>query len=392
MAEAKVSIVRAGEYDYAELSTAVERSLELIGGLEGLIKPGSRVFVKVNHLSPASPAERGIVTHPVFVEAVLKLLKGSGADITVGDDIDYDRRDGFLVSGLREACHRAGVTLINLREAGFVEIDCHGRLLEKVYVSRVALDTDVIVNLPKFKTHSLTVFTGGVKNMYGVIPHGLRIRFHGEYPGAESFSQVLTDIFAIVKPQLTVMDGVSAMEGEGPASGSLVKLGAILASYDAVALDAVAAAIIGLAPLDIYTTRYASERGLGIGGFPHIEVLGERLEDTKVTGFRLPAGATSALTRRAPRALSRRLLEQTLMRPRIVKGRCTACRECEKVCPVSAISISGRTAKIDHRVCLRCLCCHEVCLFGAITLWRPVFGRWLNLLVEAWQRLMSAAR
>jgi uncharacterized protein (DUF362 family)/Pyruvate/2-oxoacid:ferredoxin oxidoreductase delta subunit len=392
MAKAKVSIVRASEYDYAELSTAVKHSIELIGGLRGLINPGSRVFVKINHLSPASPAERGIVTHPIFVEAVLKLLKSSGAGIIVGDDIDYDSRDGFLVSGLREACHRAGVTLINLKEAGFVEIDCHGKLLEKVYVSKVALDADVIVNLPKFKTHSLTIFTGGVKNMYGVIPHGLRIRFHGEYPGAESFSQVLTDIFAVVKPQLTVMDGVNAMESEGPASGSLVKLEAILASYDAVALDAVAATIIGLAPMDIYTTRYASERGLGIGSFPHIEVLGERLEDIVVTGFRLPAGATSALTRRAPRALSRRLLEQTSMRPRVVKSHCTACRECERVCPVSAISVSGKTAKIDYRVCLHCLCCHEVCHFDAIRLWRPVSGHLLDCLVKTWQRLMGAVR
>jgi len=388
----RVSIVRASDYDYAELCTAVKHSLELIGGLKELVKPGKRVFVKINHLSPASPAERGIVTHPVFVEAVLKLLKSAGASIIVGDDIDYGSGDGFLVSGLREACQRAGVTLINLKEVGFVEVACHGKILEKVYVSKIALDADVIVNLPKFKTHSLTVFTGGVKNMYGVIPHGLRVRFHGEYPGTENFSQVLTDIFATVKPQLTVMDGVTAMEGEGPASGSLVKLGAILASYDAVALDAVAATMIGLEPMDIYTTRYASERGLGIGDFRNIELLGERLADMVVTGFRLPAGATSALSRRVPRTLSRRLLGQLPMRPRIIKSRCTACRECEKVCPASAISISGKTAKIDYGMCLHCLCCHEVCRFDAILLWRPVFGHLLDWLAGTWQRLMSAVR
>jgi len=388
--KARVSIVRARGYDYTEVSTAIQRSIKLTGGIEKLIKPGMRVFVKINHLSPASPAERGIVTHPVFVEAVLNLLKGTGASITAGDDIDSGSGDGFQVSGLRHACSRAGIALINLKEAGFIEVSCRGKLLRKVYVSKAALDADVIVNLPKFKTHSLALFTGGVKNMYGMIPHGQRIRFHGEYPGPDNFSQVLTDIFSVMRPQFTVMDGVIAMEGEGPASGSLVKLGVILASADAVALDAVAARIIGLAPLDIYTTRYAAERGLGIGDPGSIEITGERLEDVMVTNFRLPAGATNILTRKAPRALSRRFLEKGTVRPRIIKSHCTACRECEKVCPASAISIIGETAEIDYQRCIRCLCCHEVCRFGAIITWRPFVGHLLDKLAGVWKRLMTA--
>ena len=390
MGKARVSIVRARGYDYAEVCAAIQRSIKLTEGLEKLIKPGVRVFVKINHLSPASPAERGIVTHPVFVEAVLDLLKGAGASVIAGDDIDSGSGDGFQVSGLRQACSRAGVALVNLKEAGFVEINCSGKLLQSVYVSKVALDADVIVNLPKFKTHSLALFTGGVKNMYGVIPHGQRIRFHGEYPGPEDFSQVLTDIFSVMKPQLTVMDGVVAMEGEGPASGSLVKLGVILASTDAVALDVVAARIIGLAPLDIYTTRYAAERGLGIGDLRNIEIVGERLEDVMVTNFRLPAGATNILTRKVPRALSRLFLDKGTMRPRIIKSQCTACRECEKVCPASAISIRGETAEIDYHRCIHCLCCHEVCRFGAIITWRPFVSHLLDWLAGAWKKLMIA--
>ena len=105
----KVSIVRAHDYDCDRLYTAIETGVELIGGLENLVKPGNRVLVKINHLSPPSLAERGIVTHPIFVEAVLKLLKKAGADITVGDDIDSDGEDGFSVSGIRQMCNRAGV-------------------------------------------------------------------------------------------------------------------------------------------------------------------------------------------------------------------------------------------------------------------------------------------
>jgi uncharacterized protein (DUF362 family) len=159
----KVSLVRAHDYEFSQIHAALGKAIDLIGGLQKVVKPGARVFVKINHLSPPSPAERGIVTHPVFVEAVLELLKVAGADITVGDDIDSATRDGFDISGIRQMCQRAGVRLINLREAGFVEIKCNGLLLDKLYVSRIVLEVDVIVNLPKMKTHSLTVFTGGIK-------------------------------------------------------------------------------------------------------------------------------------------------------------------------------------------------------------------------------------
>ena len=101
MNRAKVSIVRAHDYDCAEIRAAVEKGIELIGGIEEIVPPGSRVFVKINHLSPPSPAEKGVVTHPVFVEAVLEVLKGVCADITVGDDIESGDADGFQVSGFR---------------------------------------------------------------------------------------------------------------------------------------------------------------------------------------------------------------------------------------------------------------------------------------------------
>ncbi len=132
MNKAKVSIVKAHDYDYAEIYAAMEKGIELIGGLAKIVPPGSKVFVKINHLSPPSPAEKGIVTHPVFVEVILDLLKEVGADITVGDDIQSGTGDGFQISGFRQMCQRAGVRLTNLKEAGFVETTCSGHFLEKV--------------------------------------------------------------------------------------------------------------------------------------------------------------------------------------------------------------------------------------------------------------------
>lgn len=392
MGKARVSIVRVQNYDCAQIRVAAHKSLELIGGLGRLVRPGDKVLVKINHLSPASSPEKGIITHPVFVEAILHLLSDYSLNITVGDDIESIASDGFAVSGFREMCKRAGVDLVNFKEKGFVETECNGHFLKKTHSSRAALDSDVLINLPKLKTHSLTVLTGGVKNMYGAIPSGLRTRFHGEYVRPEDFGQVLVDIFSAIKPQLTIMDGVVAMEGEGPASGSLREVGLILASQDTVALDAVATKIIGLDPLDIYTTKYATERGLGIGNLQDIEVIGEKLEGVIVPDFKLPASATSVLTRKAPRLLARHLLNQLSVRPQIVQSKCTGCFECENICPVSAISRINGKAKINPNRCIWCMCCHEVCHYSAIVPKRPVIGNALELLADTWQKLMGSIR
>jgi len=395
MNKAKVSIVRAYDYDYAKIHAAMEKGIELLGGLSKIVPPGSKVFVKINHLSPSSPAEKGIVTHPVFVEVVLDLLKGVSADITVGDDIQSGAEDGFKVSGFRQMCQEAGVRLANLKEAGFVETVCNGHFLEKVYLSKIALDADVIINLPKLKAHSLCVLTGGVKNMYGTIPSGLRQKFHAEYIRNEDFSQILTDIFSVIKPQLTIMDGIIAMEGEGPAAGDLRKLGVILASQDTVAVDTVATKIIGLNPLDIYTTRYSDERGLGVGNLENIKIVGETIESVTVPDFKPPSSAVDTLSRRVPRVLPRFILRQLSIKPSVIEHRCSGCSECEKICPAGAISVSSETAKIDYGICIRCMCCHEVCRFNAIELKRSVAGSTIhfitNILPNILRKLIAIA-
>lgn len=375
MNRAKVSIVRAGEYDLAQVYSAVKTSLDLIGGLETIVKPGSRVFIKINHLPPPSEAEKGIVTHPVFVQAVLKLIKETVAEITVGDDIDSDNGDGFRLSGFRRMCEETGVRLINLRETGFVETGCEGHFLKKVYVSSAVLNADVIINLPKLKTHSLTIFTGGVKNMYGIIPKGLRSRFHGEFIRLEDFGQMLTDVFSVAIPQLTIMDGIIAMEGEGPSSGSLRKVGVVLASQDAVAVDAVASKIIGCNPFDIYTTRFSDERGLGIGDLNKIEVVGEQIENVAVGDFKLPGSAVGLIIKRIPRFLSGTLQVQLVAKPHIIKKHCIKCLACLKNCPKSAITAGDRAVVIDRHLCIGCMCCHEVCRFNAIIPKKPFLSR-----------------
>jgi len=389
--KAVVSIVKVQNYDCDLIYEAVKKAVELIGGLQDVIKPGSRVFVKINHLPPPSPPERGIVTHPVFAEAVLRLLKTFSDNIAVGDDIASQSPDGFSISGFQQMCQRAGVRLVNLREGGFVEVGCNGHFLDKIYLSRIVLDADVIVNLPKLKTHSLTILTGGVKNMYGTIPSGLRTRFHGECVKTEDFSQVLTDIFSAIRPQLTIMDGIVAMEGEGPASGGLRRLGVVLASQDAVALDTVVAKMVGLNPMDIYTTRYCDERGLGVGKLDNIKVVGERLKSVAVPDFKAPVSATNLVMQRVPGFLPRLVTRQLSVRPRVIERQCTGCRECQKICPAGAILVASKTARINPGLCIQCMCCHEVCRFNAIVPTRPVMGVVVHLLGGVVNKLRSTS-
>ncbi len=380
-----VSIVKADDYSYEKVYAAIEQCLELIGGLDKIVRRGDNVFIKINHLPPSSPPEKGIVTHPIFVKAVVEILKTIGAHITVGDDIgsepvghrDPEGIDGFQVSGIRQVCQESKVKLVNLREAGFVETSCQGFLLDKVYVSKVALDADVIVNLPKLKTHSLTVYTGGIKNMFGTIPKGKRLQYHYNYR-RNDFHRMLVDVFSAVRPHLTIMDSIIAMEGDGPSLGSLRKLGIILASRDTVALDAVATKIIGLDPLSFLTTRYAYERGLGAINLQDIEVVGEDIENVAVTDFKFPVTQPGVIRSKAPAFFSAFVKTQSVIKPKIIKRLCIGCMECKKTCPANAILIIDTKASVNKGKCISCYCCHEACRYNAIVLRRPLLKRLMS--------------
>ncbi len=377
MKKSTVSIAKASGYDYDEVYRAVENCIGLIGGVENIIKKNDKVLVKINHLSPASLPERGIITHPVFVKAVVENLKKSGAEITVGDDIQNGTNDGYGLSGIRKICEESKVNLVNLREGGFVEVECEGLILDKLYISKIALEADILVNLPKFKTHSRAVFTGGIKNSYGLIPKGSRNKYHYDYKIIEDFSKVLTDVFSVIVPDLTIIDGIVAMEGKGPASGTLRNLGLVLASRDAVALDAVAARIMGIEPFDILTTKHATERGLGNGILQNIETVGEEIDSVAVPDFALPLNYSNILVDRMPAFLTNFISRQLELRPKVVKNLCVGCQECQRNCPADVISIIDKKASINMSKCTHCLCCHEVCRYGAIDTERSFLRRML---------------
>lgn len=371
----KVALARCTSYERSEVRSALEHIFKNLGQLRGFVGSGKRIFVKVNHLSPPSPPDRAVQTHPAFTREVLRLLLDCSAKVTVGDDIQGPPGDGFTKSGYRAICSELGVRLVNLKETGFVEIDIKGEVIPRTYIARPVLEADAIVNLPKLKTHSFTIYTGAIKNMFGVIPHGLRLNYHRQFIRNDVFARMLVDLFFSIPPRLNLMDAVMAMEGEGPSAGYPRHVGLVLASADAVALDAVACQIVGFNPLGVHTTAIAHARQLGVGDIRQVETLGPALEEVTVKGFKHSAAATGLFRRWLPSILYASIQEQLILIPEVRQEKCTACLECVQMCPRQAISLIDGAAFIREEDCIHCLCCHELCAHRAIRLKQLPVGR-----------------
>lgn len=370
----RVAVTRCADYDNARIRAAVLESLELIGGLADVIKPGDRVLLKANLLAPSDPAA-SVTTHPAVVRAVIEAVKDAGGVPTVADSPGYFYAGGkcraLTVCGLKDVADELGVESLQFEamENPFVKTPVPGGVyLDSIFAARLALESDVIITLPKLKTHASTWYTGAVKNMFGAVATKTRKHAH-TLATYERFSTSIVDIFSVLRPQLAIMDAVIGMEGEGPRHGSPRHAGLIIASKDPVALDAVASQIIGFDPLEIFTTRNATARGLGIGNLDEIEVMGELIESVAVD-FEKPSGRRINMPPLVMKFADRLLKVQ----PVLVQETCDKCSICAKSCPVDAIAMNPYP-EIDRAKCIECFCCNEMCPTGAMEIKRNWLAR-----------------
>ncbi len=359
MDKPKVSLVKCTSYDTAQVETAVKRAVDLLGGVEQFIKPDEKVLIKPNLLMDATP-EEGIDTHPEVVRAVIRSLKSVTKNIYCGDspsvwgehrDIDHV----YEVAGMKKVCLDEGVELVY-----FTSPKMKGSYPLTDWLDKC----DRLVSIPKFKTHGFTVLTAGIKNLFGLVIGMNKIKVHKDNPRPDDLSRALIDIYEIRRPDLTVLDGITAMEGQGPGhSGSLRPMNLIAASPDALALDIILSVLMGLSPDDIPTTKEAIRRGLGQGDLSSIEVFGENLK-TFVTGdFKLPK---TTFLNKVPKwiiDISKQFLK---MEPTVLRKKCKICSLCVKGCPGEAIVIKNKHISIDPKKCILCLCCQEICPHGAV--------------------------
>jgi uncharacterized protein (DUF362 family)/Pyruvate/2-oxoacid:ferredoxin oxidoreductase delta subunit len=271
----------------------------------------------------------------------------------------------YRKSGMSSVAQETGARL-NYDTSSKQVSNPEGRIVKKLDIISVLDEIDVVITVPKLKTHTLTKFTGATKILFGVVPGLTKPAYHLKFAEIENFCDMLLDILVYVRPSLSVMDGVIGMEGDGPgSSGNPKKTGIILASEDSVALDVVASSIIGMKPDEVPILKRAKERGLTTGILSDINVVGVKPEDAAIK-FRPPAvhaGISKALSNKGLRSL---LLRYTVSYP-VANSKCIRCGVCKQNCPAGAIIIKGK-AHMDMGKCIRCYCCHELCPHKAIDL------------------------
>ncbi len=360
-----VSVVKCESYEQGKVDRAVRESLKLIGGLDKIIKTGQKVLLKVNMLN-ADPPEKAVTTHPALLRSVIRAVKEVGGEVLVGDSsgVAYQSMAKlWRVTGLKKAAEEEGARVINFQRVEEID-NSQNKKVPILHLAGEVLNSDVIISLPKLKTHNFTLFTGAIKNLYGCIPGFRKKELHRLAPRPEDFARLMVDIFSIIKPGLAVMDGIVGMEGDGPAAGSPRKIGVVLASTDFVALDAIASYIIGYNPFDIDITRVAAERGLGEGRLDEIEIRGNNLDEIRIGDYKL-ASSINVLLKRVPGFvlfIFKHLASWFLkIEPVIEKDKCTKCGVCLERCPTRAIVMGKDYPIIDRKKCIKCFCCQEFC-------------------------------
>jgi uncharacterized protein (DUF362 family)/Pyruvate/2-oxoacid:ferredoxin oxidoreductase delta subunit len=344
---------------YENVRPAVDRAFEIFP----MELRGKRILIKPNLLR-ASEAKEGIVTHPAVLRAVVEKVETMDpASIVVGDNpglFGYgENEESFTITGLMEAAKGYYQNIGNDSQ----KVDFNAEFMPTVSLSKIVLDADIIISLPKFKTHGLTVITGAIKNSYGFLPGAQKAKLHKAAGSPERFHEVIVNVFRLRVPDLFIVDAVVGMEGNGPASPDLRSIGLILASSNAVAMDSVMAMMMGCDPGRLHFLRKAKEAGLGDYDLSTIEVIGElkRLPD-----FKLPPLGGQAIFRNE--TMQAMIHNRTLLRPQADPELCTGCGICVEQCPVSALTMNDDLPQVDADTCITCFCCQEICPEKAMTL------------------------
>jgi uncharacterized protein (DUF362 family)/ferredoxin len=375
----RVALVRCSSYDLGEVRAAVDRGVQLLGGVERFARPGETILLKPNLLI-GRDVDRAVTTHPSVFRAVAETLRRSGVSLTYGDSPAFGKSEAVAArTGIAEVATELAIPLADFAIPTRVPYPA-GRLIKEFSIAQGVLAADGIVSLCKMKTHGLTRITGAIKNQYGCIPGLLKAEFHARLANARLFSQMLVDLNGLLRPRLYVMDGVIAMQGNGPQNGTLRAMNVLLLSDDPVALDAVFCRVVSLDPHLVLPIVYGEEAGLGSAR--DIDYVGDPVESFVAKDFivnRRPLSTTGTAPQfgRGVR-IFRRLI---VPRPFIRSGRCTKCGTCVSICPVTPKAVDfaepARSVPPVHHYerCIRCYCCQEVCPEGAIEIATPLLGR-----------------
>lgn len=369
----KVALLKCTDYDVDNIEKRLREGFELLGGtsfLRTLIPENSKVLLKPNFLSVI---EKGspVITHYAVFEAVVRIVKEYSDNIVFGDSPGSgDTRKAAEKSGLMEVADRYGVKFVDFNEE--VHVELNNPLMYKFWnVAKAAYEADVIITLPKLKTHAMMYYTGAVKNQFGCIPGSQKAEWHTKLPDSLNFGKMLLDLNSVVKTSFAILDGIIAMEGNGPRNGTPKRMNTIIMGKSLTAVDSTAVRLIGYENvLTVPFLKVAHDTNWGAVLPEDIEVLGEKIADMKCKDFRLSRSA-QVINYISP-ALNNFVANLAAPNPVLIEEKCVGCKKCDEVCPketkvISFVKHNGKIIpKWNYSNCIRCFCCQELCPQGAI--------------------------
>jgi uncharacterized protein (DUF362 family)/NAD-dependent dihydropyrimidine dehydrogenase PreA subunit len=370
---AKISVVKCNSYEPAVVEQAVRSTLNLLGGITCFVKPGSRVLVKPNLLLSKEP-EYAITTHPQVVSSVIHILKEINCRVIIGDGPSVwgqyieNVDDVYEKTGIKKVAQDEGVKLVNFDKR---------RMRDKFPLTVWLDECDYLVNLPKFKTHEFTLITGAIKNLFGLVSGTYKTELHKNYFQADEFAKILVDIYQESRPALTIIDGILAMEGDGPGTGGKVRqLNLLLGGSDCVALDTVMARIMGIRHQEVLSTKEAALRGLGEGQLSRIKIEGEDIDKLNIPPFILPQVSKIGNLPHVLKVILKSLIKYY---PYSLRLKCTRCGRCVKICPKKCIMLKKKSIIFNYKQCIACFCCQEACPAAAIGVKKSLLAKLIGL-------------
>lgn len=371
----KVAVLKTNSYEKADVSASVKSVFSLLG-LYDKIKPSMSVLLKPNLVMKRNPNE-ATTTHPSVVAAVIDELMAIGVTDIVIADSPGGPYTKSAVSGIYEVC---GMNALS-KQGAFVNADfsvCsfqnkNAKLVKEFTLINAVKKADYIINLPKIKTHAMMTFSGAVKNLFGTVPGLMKPEFHWRFPDKDDFADMLLDLTDTVAPDVSIIDAVVGMEGDGPTGGTAIKCGAIIAGENPYILDIYSSKLIGLEPSSVPTIKMAAERGIAeVNVTP--EILGD--SDFLCKPFEMPKSKTIDFSEHIPAFLRPVAYKILTSRPKVRKNSCVGCGKCAESCPAKTITILNKKASINYKNCIHCFCCHEMCPVKAIDLKRLSLFNW----------------
>jgi uncharacterized protein (DUF362 family)/NAD-dependent dihydropyrimidine dehydrogenase PreA subunit len=356
---------------------AMQRGIALLGGMKQFIHPGEQILLKPNVLVGDAP-EKQVGPHPQVFRAAARLAQAVTPKVTYGDSPGFGKPSGQIrKAGYTEVAEELGITPADFdagRDVSFPD----SPFIKRFTLANGVLDADGLISLCKLKTHQLARITGAIKNQFGCIPGPLKMEYHIQLPDPLDFAKMLVCLNLYLRPRLYIMDGITAMQGNGPRAGDPIPMNVLLFSTDPVALDATVCRMIDLDPLFAPTAQPGREWGLGTYLAEEIELVGDPLESFVNKRFNVVRAPVRPVRGSKMAPFLRNLVSP---RPVIDPIRCGQCGTCVNHCPVTPKAVDWvngdrRLAPAYHyERCIRCYCCQELCPDLAITVNTPFLGK-----------------